>query len=233
MWIVGGGLFAVAAVVVGTFNIVDVLAHGERSETTEFTGPVEVVDVVNDVGDVRVVARTDGVDVVSVVERIDDGLRSTGVTRTQRDGRVTLAGTCPNVGGTWCSVTYDIHVPPGVGVRVRTADGDVEVRGAVGDVDVRSDGGRIELVEVAASTVDARSDHGSVLVDSAITPSSVVAASEHGDVEVVVPDADGAFRVDASTEHGTATVDVRTDPAADAVIVARSEHGDVEVRYGS
>ena len=57
------------------------------------------------------------------------------------------------------------------------------------------------------------------------------ARSTHGDVEVVVPDTQVSYRVDAATDHGDSVTRVRTDPQSDHVIVAHSGHGDVTVRY--
>lgn len=232
-WLVVGSLLTAATVLFGTFNIVDVLAHGERTDTDTVDGPIGSVVIDNSAGDIDVIVRTDGIDAVTVTETIGDGLRSTGITRERSDDRLLLSGTCPNFGGTWCSVTYLVEVPPGTNLRLRTDDGGIAVVGAAGDVDVRSTDGRVRVVGVAGPVVVAHSEHGSVVVESSVTPSRVQATSEHGNVQVAVPDGTGAFRVDASTDHGRTLVAVRTDPDSADVIVARSEHGNVDVVYSS
>jgi hypothetical protein len=216
----------------GTFSLIDLLAHGERDVESTIDAPIARIDIGNDSGDVAVVARAD-VERVTVTTRVSDGLRATGVSEQVSGDALRLRGTCPNVGGTWCSVTYTVEVPAGTEVRVRAEDGDVHLAGPLGDVDVASDDGSVVADGIASDGVLARSDHGRVVVRLSEPPSSVEASSDHGRVEVIVPDEPGAFRVDVSTDHGSTDVQVRTDPASPRTIRASSDHGSVVVRYGS
>ena len=120
---------------------------------------------------------------------------------------------CPAVFGGRCSARFTLKVAQGINVVAHTDHGDVEVTDTFG-------------------SVEAVSEHGDVRLVMSGAPRDVAAETEHGDVEVVLPNDDGAFRVDAGTEHGSARTDVRVDPSSPRAVTARSQHGDVAVRYG-
>lgn len=230
-WIVAASIFTAAVLGWGTFSLIDLLAHGERDVTITYDSTIAAVDIANETGDVAIVARPD-VDTVTVTTRISDGLRATGVSDRMAGDTLVLRGTCPNIGGTWCSVTYSVEVPDGTVVRIRTSDGDVRIAGPLGDLDVASDDGSIVADGLGSDVVVARSDDGRVFVRFTDEPSSVVATSDHGRVEVVVPDEPGAFSVDAFSGDRSTDVQIRTDPASPRTIRAVSGHGSVVVRYG-
>ncbi|HSL73709.1 MAG TPA: hypothetical protein VK853_04550 [Ilumatobacteraceae bacterium] len=225
IWLVIGSLIASGMLLFGTITVVDVLAHERTTEVTTHEG---VRALVIDSDDGTVLVRAGDVSVVTVTARISEGLRATGVSRSVDGDRLVLRSSCPNVGGTWCSVDWDVVVPVGTDVTLRS-DGDrAEAAGELGAVDLRSEHGGVTFDGVARSVV-AESEHGNVSVRLAEPPDTVRAISEHGNVTVVVPDIDDGYRVEASTGEGRTEIGIRTDPNAARTIEARSEHGRVAV----
>ena len=224
-WLVIGSLCAAGLLVFGTFSVVDVLAHERTTEVTTHEG-VTALLIEGDGGSVLV--RADDVADVTVTARVSEGLRSTGVTRVLDGGRLVLRSTCPNVGGTWCAVDWDVVVPVGIDVTVQSDGNRAEVTGEFGAVDLRSEDGGVTFDGVARSVV-AASDDGNVTVRLADAPDSVRAVSEDGNVNVVVPDIDDGYRIEVSSEDGSTEIGVRSDPNAVRTIEARSEDGNVAV----
>lgn len=224
-WLAIGSLFAVGLLVFGTFSVVDVLA---RERTTVVTTHDGVNTVVIQSGDGRVQVRADDVAEVTATARISEGLRATGVTRSLDGDQLVLRSTCPSIGGTWCSVDWDVVVPLGTDLTLRSDDDRAEATGEFGTVDLRSEHDGVTFDGIARSVV-AQSEHGNVTVRLADAPDSVRAVSEHGNVNVVVPDIDDGYRVEVSSDQGRTEIGVRSDPNAVRTIEARSDHGNVTV----
>ncbi len=224
-WLAIGSLFAVGLLVFGTFSVIDVLAHERTTEITTHDGVSEVL-IEGDAG--RIQVRSDDVAEITVTARISEGLRATGVTRSVEGDVLTLGSSCPNLGGTWCSVGWDVIVPIGTDLTVRSEDGRTEVAGEFGNVDLRSEDDGVTFDGVARSVV-AESEHAGVTVRLGEAAESVRAISEHGNVRVDVPDIDEGYRVEVGSNHGSTDVQVRSDPNASRTIVARSDHGRVVV----
>ncbi len=224
-WLAIASLFALGLLLYGTFAVVDVLAHERITEITTHDG---VNTVVIQSSDGRVQVRADDVAEVTANARVSEGLRATGVSRLLDGDRLVLRSTCPNLGGTWCSVDWDVVVPVGTDVILRSDEDRAVVTGEFRTVDLRSEHEGVTFDGFARSVV-VESEHGSVAVRLAEAPDSVRALSEHGNVNVVVPDVDGGYRVDVSSDQGSTDIGVRTDPNAARTIEARSGHGNVTV----
>jgi hypothetical protein len=224
-WLTIGSLFAVGLLAFGTFAVVDVLAHERTTVVTTHDG---VNALVIQSGDGQVQVRADDVDEVTATARISEGLRATGVTRSVDGDQLLLRSTCPNMGGSWCSVDWDVVVPLGTDLVLRSDDDRAEATGEFGTVDLRSEYDGVTFDGIASSVV-ALSEAGTVTVRLAAAPDSVRAVSEHGNVNVVVPDIDDGYRVEVSSDEGRTEIGVRTDPNAVRTIEARSEHGNVTV----
>ena len=224
-WLVIGSLFAVALLVFGTFSVVDVLAH-ER--TTEVTTHEAVRSVLIVSGDGTVQVRTADVGEITATAGISEGLRATGLNRSVDGDVLVLRSSCPNLGGTWCSVDWDVVVPVGTDLTVRADDDRAAAVGEFGAVDIRSEHDGVTFDGDARSVV-ARSEHGNVAVRLTAPTDSVRAISENGNVNVVVPDLDEGYRVEVSSALGNTAIGVRTDPNAARTIEARSEDGNVMV----
>lgn len=249
LWLLIGSVMAVGAIGMGTFQVVGLLAHSERTEVETFAadGITNLrVDVENGPVDI-----TGGdVDEITVVAEISRGLFATQHVATVDGETLLLTADCPAM-PIWCEVRYTVTVPADLAVTVGlddgrltlrdltgpiTADGDnglIELFRLGGEVRVQNDNGRIEGTGLRSATIDVDSDNGRIALAFADPPGFVTATSDNGRIEVVVPDTEGAFRVDARSSNGGTDVGVRTDPASDRSITATSDNGSVTVRYPS
>ena len=247
LWKVFAALMVIGAFVSGTFQIVTLLAHEERTVETSYPAAgITGIDVATATGSVRVVA-TEG-DAIEVTAEISEGFRSTGEFQEVVGDTLELRGTCPNFGSDWCRVSYEISLPASLDVRIDADDGSVDVIGVAGDVDVDNDDGSIELTgldgtltasnddgrivgeDLRSANVTADTDDGRVSLTFAAAPTSVVATSNNGSVTVVVPDDGEAYRLDMQTDNGSRDEAVRTDPSSPRSIVIRTDNGSVAAR---
>jgi hypothetical protein len=248
-WIVVGSVLTVGALVFTTGNIISQLAHDEETVTETFDATdLSAVEVSGSDGSIEVVGGPG--DEIRLVADIDHGLRRTGTSQEIEGSTLVLRSSCPLV-SSWCRVDYRLEVPARLAVTARTDNGRITVRDIDGPLEVDADNGSIELVRVGgtirgstdngslvatglrSAEVDADSDNGRVSLTFASPPRSVEATTEHGSVEVVVPDDQTIYRVVLGTDLGSSDVGVRTDPDSDRVITARSDVGSVSVRYPS
>lgn len=247
-WVAGTVLFA-GVLTFGAYQVLTLLAHEERRGTTSYPAAgIATIDVASETGSVSIV--TADTDEVTVETRISDGLRPTGEDQRVVGETLELRATCPNFGSDWCSVDYVVRVPPDVAVVVRTDDGRIDVTGTTGPVDVDGDDGSVHLTDVVgpvraatdsgrvegtglrSPTVTADSDDGRVTLTFATAPQTVVATTEHGSVEVVVP-ADGtAYRLDVDTDDGETIEDVPIDSSSERSITLRTDSGRATARTG-
>ena len=82
-----------------------------------------------------------------------------------------------------------------------------------------------------SSDVEATTDQGGVALRFDAEPQRVVADSDQGNVEVVVPQGEAFYRLDTDTDQGRVVRDIRTDPTSDRSITASTDQGDVILRY--
>jgi hypothetical protein len=246
-WRVVGSAVAILVVAWAGLQAVELLAHDQETVTTTLAaGGVAVLQVDNDAGSVRVVG-TDRDEVV-VTARVSHGLRSPDHAARQDGDTAVVTADCPVMFSGWCDVDFVIEVPRAARIVVEaddrvvtrgttgpveasSDDGGIDVESATGVLDLRSDNGRIVARDVRATEVHARSDNGDVEVELGVAPDVVDAESDNGDVEVVVPDGTGPYAVSSSTDNGSASTDVRTDPDAARRVRIVSDNGDVTVRY--
>jgi Toastrack DUF4097 len=248
-WKAVGGLLAIATVGWGAFNVVTLVAHEERTEVTTYdAADVRVIDVQNAAGSVTIEGAP-GRDEITVTARISDGLRETGERQALVEGRLELSGSCPVIGSDWCHVKYTIEAPADVEIRADTDSGRVTVRGVDGPVDVHADNGSVEMADLpgrltigadngsitgsrlTADTVTAQTDNGSITLDFAEPPTMVDARSDNGRVEVVLPNTEDFYSLDITTDNGTVSRDIRTDPTSSRRITIQTDNGDVTARY--
>ena len=250
LWKAFAALLVVGAFVSGTFQIITLLAHEERTEVTPYDAAgITSIDVDNSAGSVRIVG-TEG-DSIEVTAEISDGLRSTGESQQVVGDTLELRGTCPNFGSDWCRVTYTVTVPPSIDVRVDADDGSVDVVGITGDVDVDTDNGSIEMESLAGSIratndngriegvglrsqrVSADTDNGRINLAFVTPPSNVVATSNNGSIEVVVPNDGTAYRLEMDTDNGSRNDEIISDDTAARSIVIRTDNGSVTATTGA
>lgn len=244
-WSVVGIPLALLLVGWGAWSTISLLGRSITTERTTFDEPIAVVEV-GAAGSIRV--RGGATDRITVTERIE---RSIVVPErsAQVDGdRLELRSSCTALSN-FCGVSYDIVVPAGTALELRSTVGGIRVEGIDGTVDARSTAGSVEVtggrgdlllhssaggVRVAgsrASRVGASSTAGGVRVEVVAPAEAIEARSTAGNVTVIVPRDETAYAVDTSGTEGTTEIQIRTDPGSDRTIRAGSSAGGVTVRY--
>lgn len=170
-----------------------------------------------------------------------------------------LPGDCH--GGAWgwlsfCSVSYDIQVPPGVDLTVRTGSGDVDVAGlTTSSLTVKAGSGDLSLTDLTSQSVTANAGSGDidvadlsspsavvetgsgdVTVTYAVVPSDLRASTGSGDLEVYVPRDDTAYTVHQHTGSGDLSNHLLSsdrDPATGPthVLSVQTGSGDLTLGY--
>lgn len=247
LWVLFGSLFVLAGLGWGAFNVVELLAHEERTERfTVRAADVSRLLVDNDTGSVTIVGTAS--DEVNVVAEVSDGLRSTGFRHEVVDGTLELRGSCPLLGSMWCRVTYRIEVPRHLAVDVDSDDSRVEISNVDGDVDVDTSNGSVELSGIAGA-ITVSGDNGSITGDelsSAVAqletdngrielsfvepPDRVDAEGNNGSIEVVLPVVDVGYDVETSTSNGEETIDVLDNPDSPHRVRVETDNGSITVR---
>jgi hypothetical protein len=248
LWIIVGSLLTLAVLGFGTYSVVNQVAHEEVTETATFAADgLKKIRLHNENGRVEIVG--DDVDQISLVAEVSHGLRRT-VTHADVEGDTLVVDMdCPTGIPVWCSVDYQIVVPNDLDVDVRNENGHLTLQDLDGDVKAHGDNGGVELARLSGDvdvqtlngsvraggltvdTVRAESRHGSVRLTFAEAPTTVTARTRDGAVEVVVPDDDATYRVDADSFVGSIDTPVRIDPSSERSITATTRHGSVTVRY--
>jgi DUF4097 and DUF4098 domain-containing protein YvlB len=246
-WLIPGGILAAAALVLGTYNVLSVLAHDERTERSAFpAAEVTSVDVASSNGSVTITG--DATDSVAVVAEISDGWRATDVDVAVVDGVLRARSSCPVLGSPWCSTDFRISVPADMEIRVDASNGSVTADGLSGAVDVDTDNGSIEVSELsgtlratndngrivgrrlAVARADASTENGRIELAFVEPPDDVRGRSQNGSIDVVVPDDDVAYRVQLETDNGSTDIAVRTDPSSPHAIDLATDNGSLAVR---
>jgi hypothetical protein len=252
IWLVGASLVAVVLLAFGTFQVAERLAHEERTEVAEF--PASRIDglvVDNGAGSVTVVG-VDDAEAVTVTARISDGLRDTGHSATERDGRLVVEGSCPHIGDSWCEVDYTIEVPGELPIEVESRDsitvsdvdsgvvahsdqGTVDLSRVGGDVDASANQDRLEGTDLTAGRVTAEANQGRIELTFAESPRTLDVSADEGRIEIVLPDEDDVvYAVSTDADQGTVSDDaIRTDPDSTRTIRAEADQGDITISYAA
>lgn len=247
-WLVVGSALALGLLVASTYQFVDVMAHDERNLTWVVTEPVTTL-VVDHGGDGSVHVIGAPVDEITMTLEVSDGLRPTAYDHRVVGDRLEVSASCPNFGSTWCSVDFLIEVPHGTVVRIRNDDttrvenitaevevhssGSVDVSGLTGTALLQTENGSIRATGLRSEVVNASSENGSVRISTDVAPRSVIATSDNGSVEVLVPRTGESYAVDVDSDHGSTTNEVASDPVSDRRITARSDNGSARVAYNA
>ncbi len=250
-WLIVGSLVTVPVLLIGASRVASALAHEERTEVSTFDAAgLQSVEIDNASGSARIVGVREA-DTVTVKARISDGLRPTGHDVRREGDRLVVEGSCPVILDDWCNVRYTIEMPSDLAVVADSDDGRVTVTDMAADIEASSDNGGVEVARIEgnvalhsdngsvtatgirrASRAEATSDNGGVRLEFLDPPDDVVASSDNGSVEVVIPDVGGiAYNVDAGSDNGTVSTPIRTDPDGDRTITATSDNGDVTITY--
>ncbi len=230
-WVVVGSLMLAATVLWGALQVVGLIAREQSTEVVVVPEGITAIEFSVDHGSIRI--STGPSDTTTLTKQISEGLWPSSHSEELVDGRLVVSASCSVLVSTWCSFDYDVEIPEGVSVVVRSGHGSVRVEGGTGDLDVRTEHGSVRVDGVGEIDVIARTSHGDVRIATAEPPSRVEARTGHGDVDVVLPESDQAYHVDARTDHGDVVNAIRSDPTSERVVIVRTGHGDATVRYGS
>ncbi|MFN8017816.1 MAG: DUF4097 family beta strand repeat-containing protein [Acidimicrobiales bacterium] len=153
------------------------------------------------------------------------------------------------LGSPWCSAKVRIEVPRRFAAIAHATDGHLSVARLDGPVTAKTGDGGIEVDRLGAparlsnrdgsitvrdqrsGVVTAQSSTGHVRVELATAPVLVQAHSGDGDADVAIPRGKGSVSVTVTAPNGTASSEVRSDPASKAIVEASSANGDATVTY--
>lgn len=141
-------------------------------------------------------------------------------------------------GAPWAD--YDVEVPPGTTVEVRTTSGDVAVRGLSGNVQVQSSSGDVTLNEIAGSA-EVRTSSGDVALNAVrgelrvqTTSGSVRGANLERPREVATSSGavtlEGTFAADARITTTSGDVELRFAPASSVRLDVATTSGELALR---
>ena len=243
----GRAALAVLAGLVVAFGTVDVLADlsATRSESTAVFSGVQVLRTAGDTGDVTVTALPGQRD-VRVRTLVHQGWTRADHGAEVEGGVLELTSTCE--GSAWlspCETSWEVTVPEGLVLDLRTGTGDqvltgafgaVSARAGTGDVrwegagtslDVQTGTGELEL-DGAVARVRARTGTGDVRARFARAPDDVQVTTGTGDATVLLP---GDARYDASATSGLGElhVEVPVDTSSPRRVAVRTSTGDAAV----
>lgn len=143
------------------------------------------------------------------------------------DGVTTVAVDCSNGFLRRCNGDWDIVVPSGTKVVVRSSFGDIGLRDVTGDVVVAGSVGDVDVTGAPAS-LDVQTSVGDVTAHLAEPVESVRVQTNIGDITLVVPDT-VAYAVQARSELATPVPMVRQDPDSPYTIDVSSDIGEIKV----
>lgn len=249
-WIVLASVVSLLVIVTGSFSVANLLAREQETVTTVFDEPeVQLIDVELHNGSLTLVGSPEAT--ITVTAELTHGLHRAEQDVAVDGNRLVIRDTCqgPPLAAAFCGAEYTVRVPARLTAVVRSHNGPVLVSRIDGAVDVsstngriavdrpvgnlrlRSSNGRVEATAVRSEDVEASSRNGEVRLTFAAPPHDVEAESANGAVEIVLPDTDDAYRIEAASSHGPVDTPVRTDPSSPRTVVAESSNGSVTVRY--
>lgn len=249
MWLIFGSLMVLLGVGWGTFNIVDLIAHEEYTVSYEVSAAgITRIDIDNDNGSVTVVGMDTDTDMVRVTAEVSESLRGTGHSHDVVDSTLEVRGSCPLIGDLWCRVTYTIEVPHRFDVEVNSDNSRVDVSNVDGDISIESDNGAIELSSITGSlrlntnngrivgtdlsgpAADVGTDNGSIELRFSAVPDEVIAESNNGSIEIVVPPVEEGYNVTTETDNGSEAILVVSSDLSPYGVDVQTNNGDITVR---
>ena len=170
------------------------------------------------------------------------------VSWTSSASGVSVHAQCRQLTGV-CSFSYRIAVPPVPALTVRDSDGHLTLAGLGnqrisaedrdGDITgtrltaarvwVSDASGNVSLTGLTAAAVTVRNSGGDVTLVFTSVPSAVHITDSAGNVHVVLPPGDTAYRVSVSAPDGSNHVNLPTSPASSHVITVSDPDGNVSI----
>jgi hypothetical protein len=205
--VAAGSLVAVAGSVVA----LDCALRDRDSQTRHFDQPINSVSVDISAGSIRLVGTNEST--ITVESSSRGGIRGPNHHERVENGRLVITSSCPlHLLTPSCEIDYTVHVPSHVSVEMDGNGLDARIESITGDLDVAINGGDVDAAFSAA-------------------PRNVKMRANGGSIDVVIPNDQSTYRTESSSNGGSSTVDVRTDPASDRSIDVHTNGGRITVRY--
>lgn len=248
-WIAGGVVGIVGVAAVGIFGW-GVLTTQTTTQAKTYRQPITALHVDGDAASVSVTAGAPNQVLTRRAAEVTQGWTPT-VTEAWSGTVLRVTLRCPSsVFGRKCRIAYDVTVPPGTVVDVRTDSGKLAVRdlsgkvtmstssgelrasGLSGPLTVRADSGEIKATALRSPNVHVTADSGSVALGFSAPPKSVNVSVDSGSVGITVPrtgtPAD-IYAVQVAVNSGQRAIEVQQGSGAKISVSADS--GDVKVGY--
>lgn len=219
------GLLGIAAVSTGCGFV-----GGQQTENASY-------DVADKVAGLRIESDSGGVEVVEsdrtgirVSEKLTFRKNKPVPTHKVSGDTLELKYTCPGTSfgiGAGCEVAYRVEVPRGLRVEVVSDSGTVTLKALSGDVEATSDSGTIDASGLTGKRIVGKSNSGGLEFTFAAQPDKLDLSTDSGTTSVKVPK--GAYKVSATTDSGSKTIDVASDPSATHTITLDSDSGSIKV----
>ena len=241
-----GALVAIAFLAIVAVWLADVLSPSTTVERTFTMAPAASrLTIETTTGAVRLTSTHEHA--VRVHRSVTHGWREAVIEERSDGSAATLRGTCPAVFARGCTVEYDIAVPDGFTVDVRSGSGDVDIRGirvqhlrtdvssarttlvdVAGPLELRSSSGSLTAMRLNSADVKAEVSSGSTSLDFATAPSAVTVSASSGNVTLRLPN-DGPYRVRAETSSGNKQIGVPDHCTSSRAVTVTANSGSIAV----
>jgi hypothetical protein len=237
----------VGAAVVGSFTVVGALSHASETHAASYPWNGGAVTLRTD-GNVTVEVGSGSQVGVSYTEHYE--LKKPTVASATSSAGLQLTATCPGgFFGSNCAVNFVLTVPAAAALDVHSGDGYIHVSGSTAALSLDTGDGGIELgnvtgnvvahtgdggisgTQVSSKNVQASTGDGSVHIEWAVAPTTVVATTGDGSIHLVVPQGSGPYSTSTHTGDGSVHVNVVSDATAASVITAETGDGGITIGY--
>ncbi len=114
-------------------------------------------------------------------------------------------------------------------MRLVNNSGDIDVSGATGDTRLQDAFGNVTVTGLAAGSVVASNNSGNITLRFAAVPRQVNVTDSFGNVTLILPAGDTAYRVQTHNSFGSTSVAVRRSPAATHLIQVHNNSGNITI----
>ncbi|GAA2110878.1 hypothetical protein GCM10009780_66260 [Actinomadura alba] len=154
--------------------------------------------------------------------------RDTNVQLTGDSGRLQVTGVAGSVNAHTDSGTINLVDLRSPKVVATSDSGTIQVAGKAETSTLRTNSGTITAENLTVSSLTASTDSGRIRATCTAPPSNVMATSDSGAVELVLP-GDRAYAVVTNTDAGPETIDVNRDPASQFRVRVSTDSGAIKI----
>lgn len=188
---------------------------------------------------------------ITVTKKFDRNVFGSEPSEKYNDGKLELKDTGCGFLSFGCDTHYVITVPKDLKVTIESSSGDLKVSqlpagvtlqtssGAIeidhigGQMSLKSSSGDISGTNLSATAVTAQSSSGDVELGFDLAPQTIDAQTSSGDVGLRLPAGSETYKVEADSNSGDESANIKTDPESSRVIKAKSSSGDAIVEYAN